>query len=174
MLRGTVKWCCATACWSLLLALPLGCAVSPPVSVTIDAPAPSPESGAPLPVMVPKSATTPLRVTYAGPVLFSPGIERVISVTIKNEGPTPETLNLFVLAIPQLALEVRDARDRVVPPMSPPVPPPRIDTAALLPSYARTFNMSLDAFSPPLPKGHYNVRLRDTRAYGLPFTFTVE
>src|ERR1700733_13496985 len=93
----------------------------------------------------------PLEVTYRGPARVHTGTAAEVKLTITNRGSTPAELNLFVLAIPQLALDVRDAHGQLVPPEPPPMPPEHMDTAMLDPGAARTFTLSLDAFSPPLP-----------------------
>ncbi|APR77284.1 Hypothetical protein A7982_02631 [Minicystis rosea] len=166
----------------LLLVLSLGCDPAPPVSspvsasagvrAAVTAPPPAPASASPTPV--PRTAKTPLFVTYAGPARFKEGSNPTLTVTIRNDGSAPETLNLFVLSIPQLSLDVSDASGQVLSPMPPPIPPDHMDTAVLAPGATRSFSLPLDAHSPPLPKGRYTVWLRDGRAYGTPFPFAVE
>jgi hypothetical protein len=166
-----------------LLVLALGCEPAPPPPAPPAPPSapPAPPSASPTSSAPPasiasiaKTPATPLFASYTGPSRFKEGTRQTIEVTLRNDGTAPETLNLFVLSVPQLALEVRDAGDHVMPPMPPPFPPQDMETAALAPGATRTFTISLDAFSPPLPKGHYNVRLRDPRAYGMPLSFVVE
>lgn len=166
--------------WSWLIPLWLGCAEPPPTShatnpsASASPPATTTLAGSASPAPPQPSQATPLLATYAGPARFREGAPATITVTLTNEGSTPQTLNLFVLGVPQLSLEVRDANDHVVPPLPPPVPPLQMDTAPLAPGASRAFSLSLGAFSPPLPKGRYTVRLRDERAHGTPLSFTVE
>ena len=182
--------------WSLALLLPLGCsappapvaapaavaaptameaptavAVTPPVATSV----PSAEPQAPAPPPLPEvPSTTSLLASYSGPARFAAGAQATITFTLQNVGKAPEKLNLFVLAIPSLTLDVRDAQGQRLSPMPPPVPPREMAMATLAPGAKRTFTLSLDAFSPPLSPGHYTVRVRDERVHGTPLAFVIE
>jgi hypothetical protein len=164
--------------WSLVIAALAGCTTTPspaspgPSASPPAASVPPPADHFALPPERP--ATTPLRAVYAGPARLRAGSNEEIRVTIENVGGKPETLSLFVLAVPQLAIEVFDAQARVVPPMSPPVPPAQMDTVQLAPGATRAVSLPLQAFSPPLAPGRYSARLRDERVHGAPFVFVVE
>jgi hypothetical protein len=162
----------------LVLTAMLGCGADPSPVVPAPNPNPAPAISAAPPDRFTRPperpTTTTLRAAYAGPARTRAGSADEIRITIENVGQKPETLSLFALAVPQLALDVFDAQGRVVPPMPPPMPPEQMDTAQLAPGATRTFTLTLQAFSPPLAPGRYSARLRDERVHGAPFVFVIE
>jgi hypothetical protein len=160
--------------FALALVLLLGCAATPTPSHPAASASTEPQGPSSAPPLAEAPPTTPLLARYSGPPRLAAGAPATITITLENVSAAPETLNLFVLGVPSLALEVRDPQGHTLLPMSPPVPPLQMETTALAPGATRTFSLTLDAFSPPLPRGHYTVRLHDPRVPGAPFAFVVE
>ena len=80
------------------------------------------------------------------------------SVELVNRSAGPITMPGQVLDSAQLLLEVRDAKDRVVPPTPPPIP--NGEMRSILAGDRLTRSLSLDVFSPPLAPGDYTVRVK--------------
>ncbi|MGE0790105.1 MAG: hypothetical protein AB7S26_30810 [Sandaracinaceae bacterium] len=97
------------------------------------------------PVRVPIPSSTSGRLTF----------------TVENRGPEPATIDLDQLGSAIFGLDVMDDSGNRIPTLPPGVPPldyvPRTET---LPVGGRhRFEVSLNAFSPPLPAGDYRARV---------------
>ena len=103
--------------------------------------------------------------TFAGvltaPATVASSAELTAHLAITNPGPDPLVVTRGALDLAALAVEVRDADDRRVPTIPPPVPRPEdAEAIAIAPGQALARDYRLDVFSPPLPPGRYTLHCR--------------
>ena len=81
-----------------------------------------------------------------------------LTATVHNAGSTPWGAPVVPLGFAQLSVDVRAAGGRRIGTVPPPVPRVGDDhLEPLAPGASRTFVLSLDVFSPPLPPGTYTI-----------------
>ncbi len=98
-----------------------------------------------------------------------------LSASVRNDAPETWLAPVVPLGIAQLSVDVRDASGRRMPTIPPPVPHPDDDRREPLgQGQSRTFVLSLNVFSPPLPPGTYTVDLGEREGIACaPVTFVV-
>ncbi|MBL8621666.1 MAG: hypothetical protein JNK64_10190 [Myxococcales bacterium] len=113
----------------------------------------------------PEVAVATGSATFAGvltaPATVASSTALTAHLAITNPGPDPLILTRGALDLAVLAVEVRDADDRRVPTIPPPVPQPEdADPIAIAPGQALARDYRLDVFSPTLPPGRYTLHCR--------------
>ncbi|MBW2454856.1 MAG: hypothetical protein JRI68_10110 [Deltaproteobacteria bacterium] len=97
-----------------------------------------------------------------------------LTVTIRNDGAEPATLQMDILRSGILSLDVFDADGKRIPTIPPPMPltPEEMKRAqeTLPPGQSRKLTYTLHMFSPQLPPGQYTVRMRGMPSNAARFT----
>jgi hypothetical protein len=95
-------------------------------------------------------------IRIVGPQPATDPTTLTLSATVRNTSHAPWQAPVVALGIAQLSVDVRDASGQRIGTVPPPVPRPGDDRLEpLAPGSSRTFALSLNVFSPPLPPGTY-------------------
>lgn len=130
--------------------------------------APANRDAAPTAAVAPGPATFVGVLTAPATVAGSTALSAHLAIT--NPGPDPLVVTRGALDLAVLAVEVRDADDRRVPTIPPPVPRPEdAEAVTLAPGETLARDYRLDVFSPPLPPGRYTLRCRVVACAPQPF-----